>query len=395
MDNLINISYLYYNKSLDFIEKNNISAAKENLEKAIKVYSKDIDMLNLMGLCEYYFCDFNRANFYWKKSLEISEVDNIAHKYIEEKLKTDEFDRIIEKYNIGLDYFNDGKYEESIKIFKNILEYENKFIEVYEILIISYLKINDIKNARKNIDKLEALDIGNNKIVFYEEEINKIEIKAIKKDLSKSTQSKIDTVSIKENNCNQNKKVVFTFVMVAVLIGLNLFVYSKYSKKESENINNIKYELEQKKIAYDELEKENKKLNNDIKAIFNNNYYEMVELQKKTEKYYINKEYKKVIENFNYILDYSDDEYIKADAVYFIAASNLKLGKKEEAMKYYEMYINEYPNGDASDDVLYNYALILNDINNREKAKEIAKQLKENYPDSQFNNSKIASIIEK
>ncbi|WP_300276156.1 tetratricopeptide repeat protein [Peptacetobacter sp.] len=395
MDNLINISYLYYNKSLDFIKKNNISLAKENLDKAIKVYSKDIDILNLLGLCEYYLCNFNEANFYWKKSLEINKINNLAQKYIEEKLKTNKFSEIMEKYNIALDCFDNDRYEESINIFKNILKYEDKFIEVYEILVILYLKIDDIKNSKIMLEALEEIDKGNKKILFYKEEINKTENKIINKKVSNDIKNEMNTLLIKENNYKQNKKITIISVILVLFIGLNLFNYLYYNKKESKKINNITQELEKEKILQNELKKENEKLNKDIKFIFNNSHNEVLKLQKESEQYYFDKEYKKAIEKFNYILDYSDDEVIIADAIYFIAASNLKLGKKEEAIKYYEIYINKYKNFDAYDEILYNYALILNDENNIEKAKELAKELRKNHPYSQFNNSKIAYIIDK
>ena len=121
----------------------------------------------------------------------------------------------------------------------------------------------------------------------------------------------------------------------------------------------------------------------------------MIDEQKEAEKYYFEKEYKKSLEKFKYILEKSRDYNTKADAIYFIAASETKLGNINEAKKYYKIYINSYGNGTAYDEVLYNYALILNDENETEEAKEIAMKLRNNYKNSKYNNSKIDSILNK
>ena len=139
MNDLINMSFIYYNKALDLINENNISGAKENLEKAIEIYLKDIDILNLLGLCEYYLCNFNKANYYWNKSIRLNSNCNSAYNYLDE-LKTQKFNNFMDRYNIGLDYFEREKYVESIEVFESILELNNCFIEIYEILIISYLE---------------------------------------------------------------------------------------------------------------------------------------------------------------------------------------------------------------------------------------------------------------
>lgn len=176
MNDLINMSFIYYNKALDYIDKNSISSAKEELEKAVKIYLKDIDILNLLGICEYYLCDFNMANYYWNKSIRIVREGNIASDYLD-KLKTDEFSIFINKYNKGLDYFSNEKYVEAIEIFNGLLNYENKFIEIYEILIIAYLEMGDITNAQKYLELFSKFDVGNKRIEVYKKELGEKKLK--------------------------------------------------------------------------------------------------------------------------------------------------------------------------------------------------------------------------
>lgn len=386
MNNLINISFLYYNKALDLINENNISAAKKNLEKAAEIYLKDIDILNLLGLCEYYLCNFNKANYYWNKSIRLNSNCNSAYNYLDE-LKTQKFNDFMDRYNIGLDYFEREKYVESIEVFESILELNSCFIEIYEILIISYLELDDINNASKYIKLLSEVDSGKESILNYKYELSK---KA----------NKIQIIN-KENNSRKSKGrnykigAISFFIITVSLLSSNIIMYTDYQKEKSKNIT-IKQKLEQSKLEYEKLEKENKQLKeNNLLSDFIPKNNAMIDEQKEAEKYYFEKEYKKSLEKFKYILEKSRDYNAKADAIYFIAAAETKLGNINEAKKYYKIYINSYGNGTAYDEVLYNYALILNDENETEEAKEIAMKLRNNYKSSKYNNSKIDSILNK
>ena len=119
MSSLIEISNKYYNDSLKLVKDNKVSAAINNLEKALKYYCRDIDTLNLMGLCKYKLCDFQGANFYWRKSLEYRPYNNRAQYYLD-ILEGEEFKEILEIYNEGIVNFNSGKYKESIQVMKDI-----------------------------------------------------------------------------------------------------------------------------------------------------------------------------------------------------------------------------------------------------------------------------------
>ena len=384
MNDLINMSFIYYNKALDCIDRNNISGAKENLEKATEIYLKDIDILNLLGICEYYLCDFNMANYYWNKSIRINNERNIAIDYID-KLKTDEFNSLINRYNEGLDYFNREKYEEAIEIFNGLLKSENKFIEIYEILVVAYLESGDTVSAQRYIELLSKMDTGNKSIEIYKDKL--LEIKNKIKTIEKEVKIR------KSSEKNYKLGASVGFLMIILLLGSNVITYTNLQKEKNENIE-IKQKWEKSRVEYANLEKENNKLRKDIS---NNkyNYNVMIEEQKNAEKYYFNKEYKRSIKEFKNILNNTSDNSTKADAIYFIAAAETKLGEIEEAKKYYEIYINDYENSSAYDEVLYNYAMILKKENQIEKSKEIANRLKREYPNSKYNNSKIAYILSK
>jgi len=64
----------------------------------------------------------------------------------------------------------------------------------------------------------------------------------------------------------------------------------------------------------------------------------------------------------------------------------------ENANKYYEIYVEEYKSGDYIEQCVYNLAT-LNENVDKEKAKKYANLLVKEFPNSQFNNTRISKII--
>lgn len=160
MDTIINKAYRYYNRALNLIDNSKVSLAKDELKKAVNAYPKDIDILNLMGVCEYYLCNFEEAYRYWTKSLKVTEQDNHAKEYID-FLASEEFDKLAINYNKVVEYVSQEKYKIAVHILKKIIRDYNELIEPYEILTMCYLKLNKVEEAEKCLDELLIKDYEN------------------------------------------------------------------------------------------------------------------------------------------------------------------------------------------------------------------------------------------
>ncbi|MPN24044.1 hypothetical protein SDC9_171437 [bioreactor metagenome] len=160
MDTIINKAYRYYNRALNLIDNSKVSLAKDELKKAVNAYPKDIDILNLMGVCEYYLCNFEEAYRYWTKSLKVTEQDNHAKEYID-FLASEEFDKLAINYNKAVEYVSEEKYKSAVHILKKIIRDYNELIEPYEILTMCYLKLNKVEEAEKCLDELLKKDYEN------------------------------------------------------------------------------------------------------------------------------------------------------------------------------------------------------------------------------------------
>jgi len=99
-------SYIIYNNALDMVKNNDITNAINELNKAIKLNPKDIDILNLLGICNFLQCNFDKALGHFAKSLNYKYSD-VANKYID-SMNSIEFETFLERYNHAIRFIKEG-----------------------------------------------------------------------------------------------------------------------------------------------------------------------------------------------------------------------------------------------------------------------------------------------
>jgi len=166
MEKLENISKMLYNNALNEACKKNITKALELLEYAYLMDNDDIDIINLLGLCNYMKCDFSKASFYWHKSYSSKPKDNRAEDYLI-ILNSQEIEKMIEDYNNALEALKNNDFNLALKNLKKVIRYDNKFIEPYIIMGLIYLKKNLYYSSKKSFEKAIRLDKGNKKVIEY------------------------------------------------------------------------------------------------------------------------------------------------------------------------------------------------------------------------------------
>lgn len=236
-----------YNKALDLVANKRLKDGEELLEKIHKTGNVNIDTLNVLGIINYLYCNFNEAKNYWSESLEISYEDNRALEFIND-INSEEFNLIKEEYIESLSLVENKNYLEAINLLEDIGDKRKELIEVKEILALLYMLINDNAKAFKNISNALECDNSNYKIksIYYE----------IKNDLEKLS-----------NNYKENDPVVeFTFseVVLNLIMILNYKINSFYEEElayKNEEISKLLKEVELNRLEIESLKKENVEYN--------------------------------------------------------------------------------------------------------------------------------------
>lgn len=395
MIEIIDLSNHYYNQALDCINKNKFTEAVSILVKSLNLYSINIDSLNLIGLCHYKLCDFDKAYFYWERSIEIKQENNDAVNYLNE-LKGSKFESFLVEYNKAIEFLNTEDYIGAISIINRIIEFNNELIEPYIIKGLCNIMLENYDEGKADIEHALFLDVGNVKFLNYLNEVNKLSM-----------------VSSKYPREFKYMKVFSAALLVLVVLVSSIF-YKKYlDNKElysryDNQINSLTSELS---IAVDS----NKSLKRDLDLKIQNENLnlEIMELEEDSGEIKLSNE-KQERQMFNTgIQDYRDalyeDSIIKFKSIYdrgivgsLVAESNYYLASSYErteniikAKEYYIKYIEDYKLENYYDDSLYNLALMLYRTGDIDGSKVVLSTLVKEVPNSIFNNSKTKYILSK
>ena len=216
-----------YNNALDLILNKKLKEGEKLLEKIYGSGNVNIDILNLLGIIKYMYCDFYGAKKYWNESLKISYEDNKASEFIED-IESDDFKLIIEKYKDSINLIEDKNYLQAIENLEEVNKRRSELIEVKILLALLYMTIDEKKKSFKNIEGALSYDTSNYKIKeLYDE---------IKCDLSKGQDEEKD----------ESEELTFSQSILNLIMILNYRINSFYEEE-------LKYRNEEIKSLYEEI----------------------------------------------------------------------------------------------------------------------------------------------
>lgn len=353
MESIINLSYQYYNEALNLIKINNVTEAKYKLYEAIKLYDSDCDILNLVASCEYLLCNFDKAKYFWERSLKLKPDNKKIESYLN-YIISNEFKNLLTKYNDSITLIKNNNYKDAIQLMLQVIETDSNIIEPYYIIGVCYAKEKQYENAIKYLKDAKNRDIGNQN---YLELLNEV------MDNNLSYESDNNTVNKKLNSL----KYITIFSMVLLVLFGGGFIYKNKIVKEKENIiseeikksDELSLKLSSKENEVTDLNKEKEILKQELSSIKKQDNIVAKEVCEKlytnSVNYYKSKQYNKAVVGFKYIIENIEDEnYLKEEAIYLTALSYEHLKDFDLAKQYYKLYIDKYPSGNYYEYSIYN-----------------------------------------
>ncbi|WP_270939884.1 tetratricopeptide repeat protein [Romboutsia lituseburensis] len=383
-------SYKRYNNSLDLAYKNYITSACEHIETALEINPKDVDILNLKGLLTLLKCDFSKAfeSFYTAMCYGNNEM---SRKYVD-MLSSDDFKVFLARYNHSIRFINEELNDECIHILENIIDEDPDLIEPYVLLSLIYDKLGDIKRKESYLKYLRDVDKDN---PLFEEEIKTIESQA---------QEKAEKV---ENTNKVKQKHKIPYILIVVLL-LGVGSYYVYNKNQIENLNSKLSQkeetldavgkqldkkdekLKEKEQELDKVKNEEKEKETKVELLVSDEetlYNEAIKMKKEED-------YKGAIERFKYVISSGKTKKYISESIYEVALLNQKTGNNEDAIKYYNKYINTYTSKDQYyDDAFYQLGMLYYNTGELKQAQKTFYGLRSEVPDSMYNNSKVDEIL--
>lgn len=144
----------FYKKANKYKLNKNYKLAIENFKKGLEIDKYNINCLKELGEIYEFINDNDNAIKCYKKIIK------------NESLNKNTNNTIIYLNQIGVCYFNNSNYEEALKYFKRILEFNRKLNDVYTNIAKSYFNLRQYKNAEINL--LISLNLKDEPTVYSE-----------------------------------------------------------------------------------------------------------------------------------------------------------------------------------------------------------------------------------
>lgn len=384
-------SYNKYNNALDLAIRNYITNASEFIEEALRLNPKDVDILNLKGLLCLLRCDFKESfeSFYTAQCYGNNEL---SRKYVD-LLSSRDVKVFFERYNHAIRFINEDLVDEAIEIFDSLILEEPDLIEPYVISILLHDKVENIEKRDQLMNDLRCVDRNNS---IFEKINSRGEVSSNSNQDSKVESEPKETKEKKSNS----KTVKILFAVIAVLIVIMGGFYLN-SKKQIDNLNK---EIATKDDAINEKDKqitENEKAKKEEEIKKQQEEEENRIKSKGAASLYLSaNDYKKAgayedaIKYYTYAMEANDTSEYDSVCMYNIALCYERLNDTENAIKYYNRFVNTYPaSNDYYDDAVYNLGMIYYNNDRIKDAQGMFYTLKIKDPSSAYNNSQVVKDI--
>lgn len=413
-----------YIKAVRYYEEGELNKSIKLCDECISANLKNRSALNLKGLILYTKGDLEGARNQWKINSDYND-DSLAKNYIYDSkedsarlklyleaekdlkelkvesaikkllvCKVSDFNAIRVNLALAIGYYRKADYASSsvyisnvlsldknnvqaIKLAKDLKKYNNikinakidnnsfKYIGIVAavicILAVGGFTIKGVKNIILN--KSNDVEVNANAVASEEEDKPQEEIVEETNDTEEKGETKIENkINFSElsNSINEkNYDAVYSILQMTTpesLTGQEKSIY--YKGKDL---------LEQEGIQY---------------------FYE------KGYNLYINKSFVEASNELTKGCVYGKDNYLYPHLIFFNASCYEESGNAEEAIKYYEEYYKSFQNSDYIVEVIYKLANLYKD-RDIDKAVAYAKEIRNKYSSSMFNNDVISNLIDK
>lgn len=431
-----------YIKAMNKYNDGYIDKALSLCEKSISLNIGNAAALNLKGILYYLKGDLENAKKVWNINYK-RNGDEVSKKYLKDSIKDKEK---LQLYVNALERIKQLNISGALEVLKQCENSHFNFINVNNNISLCYIKqgeydkalqyINEVlkvdkRNAEASMNRKTLIEYGNLKSEINYKKIGivtaSIFLAIIMLFLGKSYMHNIKELSITSIKKIQSE--------ISSIKGKDKEETKNLSKIESPKFEEIKKntEADKQSISKNEnkpIEKQPRKVvkfprEQFKESIKNNNMEQIVgyvnewkdadlEMNDKLlivngeqiiksngvkyfyEKgigYMNNKKFIEAQKCFLYALPYSKDNYLQQHIIYMLAVSYQSVSDFQNAVKYYELSLKQFPSGNYAEESLYNLIIINKEVDIN-KAKAYAETLVKQFPYSQYNNTIVKRVLE-
>lgn len=165
---IISAANLLYNDGLEKASVRDLSGAVESLRQCLKLNKNHVDARNLLGLVYFEMGEYAEGIREWVYSKNTQPNKNIADDYIKiTQENLDAIGQITKKYNTALSYCYQESYDLAIIQLKKVVSLDPKHIQGRQLLALLYLRAEQWKEARRELERCLQIDVNNTTSLRY------------------------------------------------------------------------------------------------------------------------------------------------------------------------------------------------------------------------------------
>jgi len=428
-----------YVKAMNKYNDGYIDKAIALCEKSISLNITNAAALNLKGILYYLKGDLENAKKMWNINYKRNN-DNVSKKYLKDSLRDKEK---LQLYVNALELIKLFNISGALELLKQCENSHFNFINVNNLMSLCYIKQGEYDKALPYINNVLKTDKKNTAAIMNKKTL--LEYGNLKREINYKkifivTASIFLSISMILIGKAYFHKLRDISMMAINKVSNGISLIGKKSNSESIDSKELESQKSQQIEKDALLEKKNKSAIKSIEAkpketpkfpeekfqesITNKNMEEIIEylnqwknaelgmndkllivkgeeliksdgivyFYEKGLEYMKNKRFLKAEKNFLYALPYSKDNYLQEHIIYMLALSYKNNSDYQNAVKYYELSLKQFPKGGYTQEVLYNLILINKDVDIN-KAKAYSEKLISQFPNSQYYNSIVKDII--
>lgn len=381
--------------ALSKLPENDISGALEVLNKACEMEPNNMELFNLKAHCYYLLGDFYQAKQTWEKVLEWDSNNKTALSRLE-KFESPSFQFWLKRYYNAIESISNKDFEEALTELQKLMKENDGFVSLYQLLGLTYLALNDEKNANKVWQQGLKLDKNNQELLKY---LN----------TPKKGYKKMKTVPPKEvekpQAANNNILLLIASGFFILLLLLQMSISINSDKKYQATIANLQNKINvlNEQLAQDkeevaevvsvqarEIEDVKEELTSEGSAydIEQEKHYYKTGYQA-----YLSKDWKAAISNLSTVVSMGSGSYIHREALYYLALTYYVSNDYDNALHYFEQYLVEFPDTNYTDESLYYLGCAHYSKGDIENAKIMLEKLITYDPKSGYQSTEMYKII--
>ena len=172
--------YLAWGISL--IKAEQIKEAKEKLQSALNINSKNTDALFRMGVCLYKENNLDNAEKYFKEAINSNQnnafaISDLGLVYYDKKNYNEAINCFLKAIHISAEnnylyfyiancYYRLGKYKKSLDYYEKTIEYYPRHIEAYINCTVNLMDLQNTREALRKIRSAYQIDRENRKVIL-------------------------------------------------------------------------------------------------------------------------------------------------------------------------------------------------------------------------------------